>query len=176
LYQLVIYGFYPLWLLAGAADYLCHRRTHIERTAGVHESWLHIAQFVTIVLIAAGLALFAARGAVLFALVVLVVVHTALSYVDVRYTQPRRFISPAEQHAHAFMDVLPLAAVAVIAVLDSEAALDSQAATLWRQPALTPMQLTALLGSLLVLGGIPVVEEMLRTRRASTQEGLATIK
>ena len=50
---------YPLWLAAGAADYLCHRRTHIERTSGAVESWLHVAQFLSIAALLALATLFA---------------------------------------------------------------------------------------------------------------------
>ena len=38
----LMYGLVPLWLLAGAGDWLCHRLTHIERNAGVRESLLHM--------------------------------------------------------------------------------------------------------------------------------------
>ena len=35
-------GLAPVWLLAGLADYTCHRLQHIERNAGVRESALHV--------------------------------------------------------------------------------------------------------------------------------------
>jgi hypothetical protein len=171
LYQLVLFGFYPLWLLAGAADYLCHRRSTIERTSGVQESWLHVAQFVCMMLIVSGLAVFAARGVALTVLLLLVIAHTALSYIDVRYTQPKRLISPTEQHAHALLDVLPFVAVAVLAVLDSQAV-----PGYWRQPALTFTQFILLMASLLLMGGVPILEEMVRTRRAARHTGLATMR
>jgi hypothetical protein len=43
---LLIWGIYPVCLLAGAGDYLCHRKTNIEWTSGATESWLHVAQFI----------------------------------------------------------------------------------------------------------------------------------
>jgi hypothetical protein len=171
MYQLVLFGFYPLWLLAGGVDYLCHRRSQIERTSGVRESWLHVGELACMLLIVGGLALFFARGLVLAMLVLLVVAHTLLSYIDVRYTQPRRTISPLEQHVHALMDVLPLAAVAVIAVLDAGAIEGVR-----RQPGLTSTQLITLLGSLLALGGLPLFEELLRTRRAARHAGFTTMR
>ena len=42
---LLLWGIYPAWLLAGAGDYLCHRKMDIERTSGAVESWLHLVQF-----------------------------------------------------------------------------------------------------------------------------------
>ena len=32
----------PLWIAAGTADWICHRRVHIEDNAGVKESLLHL--------------------------------------------------------------------------------------------------------------------------------------
>lgn len=39
---------YPVWLLAGAADYMCHRRTDITHTSGATEAWLQAAQLLCI--------------------------------------------------------------------------------------------------------------------------------
>src|SRR4051812_24630463 len=38
----LMYFVMPLWLLAGFADYLCHRAAHIESTSGPKESVLHL--------------------------------------------------------------------------------------------------------------------------------------
>jgi hypothetical protein len=42
---LLMFVVLPVWLLAGLADYLCHRATNIETTSGVRESMLHLVQF-----------------------------------------------------------------------------------------------------------------------------------
>ena len=34
---ILLYGVLPLWVAAGFADYLCHRRTRIEATSGIVE-------------------------------------------------------------------------------------------------------------------------------------------
>jgi|GEM_PF-2214983 len=44
---LLLYGFYPAWMFAGLGDYLAHRRSAIETTSGINESWLHILEFLT---------------------------------------------------------------------------------------------------------------------------------
>src|SRR5690606_6298255 len=44
IFQLIAYGFYPAWLIAGGIDYWCHRHSSIERTSGVVESLYHVAQ------------------------------------------------------------------------------------------------------------------------------------
>jgi hypothetical protein len=41
----IMYFILPVWLDAGFADYLCHRRADIEHTSGYKESLLHLLQF-----------------------------------------------------------------------------------------------------------------------------------
>jgi hypothetical protein len=167
-YALVVWGFYPLWLVAGGIDYLCHRRSRIEHTAGLEESHLHLAQFASMVLLVVTTAAFTLRGAVLILAALLLVAHTVLSYLDVRYSQPRRHVSALEQHVHAFLVVLPITAVALLAVLDAQ--LDAgDAAVSSRQPELSARQFGALLLSLLLLGGLPLLEEWWRSRRVRTK-------
>ena len=36
----------PIWIGAGVADWRCHRRTHIERTAETKESLIHAAMML----------------------------------------------------------------------------------------------------------------------------------
>jgi hypothetical protein len=117
-YALVVWSFYPLWLLAAGLDYLCHRRSRIEHTAGLKESYLHLWQFACMVLLVLATALFVATGLILGLQCLLLLAHTLLSYVDVRYSQPRRHISALEQHVHGFLVVLPIAAIAVVATLE----------------------------------------------------------
>jgi hypothetical protein len=38
----LLYFVIPVWIAAGLADWLCHRATDIERTAGPAESLLHL--------------------------------------------------------------------------------------------------------------------------------------
>ena len=38
---LLMGGVMPLWILAGLADWWCHRRTAIERTSGLRENLFH---------------------------------------------------------------------------------------------------------------------------------------
>jgi hypothetical protein len=76
---LLIWGIYPAWLLAGLIDYLCHRRTAIDRTSGAAESWLHAAQFVCLAFAFACAVLLQMSAAVLAVLVLLVIAHSLLS-------------------------------------------------------------------------------------------------
>ncbi len=156
---------YPIWLLAGAGDYLSHRATHVETTSGPREAMFHIAQFVSIAVIFVAAVLLEITLAVLIAMVLALLVHTALSLADVAYTLGRRHISSIEQHVHGFMDVIPFIAVCILAMMHWETLTVGPAVRLKDQP-LSQMQITLLLGSFAVLAGTPIVEEWLRTRRA----------
>jgi hypothetical protein len=39
---ILMYFVLPVWLVAGFADWLCHRATHIESTTGAKESLIHL--------------------------------------------------------------------------------------------------------------------------------------
>lgn len=160
LYQFVAFVLYPIWLVAGAGDYFCHRRTKIETTSGVPESWMHVAQYACILTVVLVAVFWALRGSALWVAALATVAHTALSYVDVRYTFSRRVISPLEQHMHAVLCIVPIVAVVLLALADADAAKNG-----WRQHALSPIQIVLLSSSILVVGGAPVLEEFVRTSR-----------
>ncbi|RTL72881.1 MAG: diguanylate cyclase, partial [Hyphomicrobiales bacterium] len=42
---ILMYFVLPVWLVAGFADWLCHRATHIESTTGAKESLIHLLMF-----------------------------------------------------------------------------------------------------------------------------------
>ena len=162
---LLIWGIYPAWLLAGAGDYLCHRKTDIARTSGATESWLHVAQFVCVAIAFAGAVLLQISAGVFIVLVALVVAHSVLSYIDVRYTDSRRRILPIEQSVHGFMDVLPLVAVAVLGVQHWQQIRSGSMTFALRAAA--DLERVLLLSSFAVLAGLPVLEELLRTLQRS---------
>lgn len=158
---LLLWVIYPIWLIAGAIDWLCHRATHIESTSGSRESWLHLAQFVSLgVFLAAALLLPYGAVALVTALAA-VIVHTWLSYVDVRFTLGRRHISALEQHVHGFADVLPWVALALWIVMNLHTRL--HAGNAWHMD--TPGTLMVL-GSYAVLTGAPVIVELRRTLKS----------
>lgn len=186
LQSLLLWGIYPLWLLAGAGDYLCHRRTGIERSSGSTESWYHVLQFLSLLVAFAAAALLAVNAVVFGAIVIMVLLHSVLAHMDVSYTDGRRYISPVEQHVHGLMEVLPLVATAIVGVLHwnriSEGLTDPVVSPV--VSLVTPLTSARilLLGSFVVLAGVPVLEELVRTRRhrleraSARQAGLATIK
>ena len=117
LWGLLGYVVFPLWLLSGTADYLCHARTDIAHTSGTHESALHLLQTAEIGLPVL-VFLFLTTNALTLALMTAgVVAHTATSWRDVTFAARLRHISPFEQYVHSFLNVLPWIALALVAIL-----------------------------------------------------------
>jgi len=165
---------YALWLAAGLADYLCHRRTDIAVTSGVAESWLHFLQFLVLGLGLLLGTLLSITPLVLALIAATVGAHSVLAFFDVSYTQGRRFISPLEQHVHGYMDVLPVVAVGLLAVLNWEEVTAAQWILRWKSPPLASATHVALLGSFFVLAGAPIVEELIRTSKRESRRRAVT--
>ena len=115
--QYLLFFILPLWMLAGLTDYVLHKRTRIEDTAGIKESVLHALQLGE-----AGLPVLLALLLEINALIILfmligLVLHEVTALLDVRYASSRRYVSPLEQHVHSFMEVLPLMALSFVTVM-----------------------------------------------------------
>lgn len=171
---ILMYFVVPLWLLAGFADWLCHRASHIETTSGPKESVLHLLQFAEV-----GVALLAAlfleiNAGVLAFMIVMFFVHEATALWDVRYAVAERSVTPIEQHIHSFLEMLPLIAIICVSALhwDQFKALfgfgpDPSRFTLaWKAEPLPLAYLMALMVAALLLAIIPFAEELYRGVRA----------
>jgi hypothetical protein len=111
------FGVIPVWIAAGLADYVCHRAARIEDTAGLTESLLHLVQFA-LVGIPLTAALFLEPDAMLLVLIALfVVLHHVVAFVDVRYANSNRAVSPIEQMIHSFLEMLPVMAFLTLCAL-----------------------------------------------------------
>jgi hypothetical protein len=187
LHTVLMWGLYPVWLLAGAGDYLCHRQTDIEHTSGTKESWFHLLQFVSLLPAFAAAVLLDVNAVVFGLIVVCVIAHTVLAHLDISYTDGLRHISPIEQHVHGFMEVLPLVAVALLGILHWSEISDGAAGPMFSHPMFSlraPIDVgrVLLVSSFAVLAGVPIMEELARTyrhrgdRERRAQAGLATIK
>ena len=179
---LLLWGIYPLWLLAGAGDYVCHRLTDIAHTSGRGESWFHLMQFLALLIALAAGALLEVNAVVFGAMAALVLIHSVLAHMDVSYTDGRRYISPLEQHIHGFMDVLPLVAVSLFGLLHWEAVSAVPNTHIVSLATPVPFGSILLVASFAILAGTPILEELWRTGRQrfeherQSQAGLATIK
>ena len=164
----------PLWFGAGIADWLCHRATVIERTSGFRESLLHLLQFAEIGA-ALVVVLFCEVNALVFAIALTaLVLHEATAIWDVRYAARHRRVLPVEQHVHAVLEILPLAAILLLAVahwpqflalfgLGPEPARFELA---WKRPPLPADLILAILGAAFLLEFLPYAEELWRGWRA----------
>jgi hypothetical protein len=156
----IMFGVVPLWIAAGLVDWSCHRRTAIERTSGWRENAFHWVLFAEGGVALVATALLEPGPALLLIVLAAFVAHELTTYVELRYTAPRREIRPFEQMVHSFMELLPLALLGLLAVLASG-------------PAPAPWPAGYLAGAalaVLLLNVLPMLEESwrcLRHRRRS---------
>jgi hypothetical protein len=106
---------YAIWLLAGLADFHCHRRAGLTGTSGVAEARLHLLQ-IGLLGVATVLVLAFRPGLGLTGVVaILVVAHAIVAYFDTRTAYGVRPITPFEQHVHSILDLAPWIALGVLA-------------------------------------------------------------
>jgi hypothetical protein len=164
----------PAWIGAGLLDWQCHRAARIERTSGARESMLHLVLFAEI-----GLPLVACLllriNALVFALAILgFVAHEITSLMDVSYATRHREVTPFEQHVHSFLELLPLTAILLLAVLHpgqilALVGLGAEAADFtlaWKQPPLPGFYVAGVLTASVVCGLLPYAEELSRGFRS----------
>ena len=113
----LLYFLLPLWMGAGLLDWYHHRRTHIEKTAGTHESMIH-----ALMMSEAGLplmvGLFLEVNALTLALMIVAFfLHEATAFWDVAYAEGLREVTPNEQHVHSFLEVIPFMALSFMICL-----------------------------------------------------------
>lgn len=113
----LLYVILPLWMGSGLVDWYFHRKTKIEKTAGAHESMLHLlmmAEAGTPVM----LGLFLDMNALVLLLMIAgFFIHEVTGYWDVSYAEERRDVTPGEQHTHSFLDLGPFMTVSFMACL-----------------------------------------------------------
>ena len=91
---LLLYFVLPVWLIAGFADWLCHRATDIESTTGLKETYIHILMFLEMGLPLLS-ALFTDVNALVIAfMIVMFFCHEATALWDVSYAVTARRVSP----------------------------------------------------------------------------------
>lgn len=168
LWQILLWGALPLWILAGFVDWLRHRHSRIELTSGAPEAALHVVGYVLTALPVL-LGLYFEIGALVLTLMgVCVVVHLVLAWIDTGYTQPRRTIGAVEQAAHPFLELLPVFAFAVVAALQLDAWLGASSAEAWMlRSRAEPLPRAVAVGVTLALipGLVLTIEEYARCAR-----------
>jgi hypothetical protein len=177
----LLYFVLPLWVAAGFADYLCHRKTEIEHTAGPKESVIHLLAFGVVgIPVLAGLFLEINSG-VLALMIAGFVLHELITYWDVAYANATREVSPLEQHIHNYLALVPLIALVLAAILHwpqflALFGLGPEAASFavtWKQNPLPVWYLATLLGLIAFFDLMPFLEELWRGLRAKRRNDRA---
>jgi hypothetical protein len=165
----------PVWLMAGIADWICHRATDLAHTTGAKESVIHLLMFgeVAIPLVAA---LFLEINALIIALMIVAfLAHEATALWDVSYAVQYREVSPIEQHVHSFLEMIPLMAGTFVIVLHWDqflalfglglgpARFDLQ----WKEEPLPAVYMGVVLAASLLLEVLPYLQELWTGLRAS---------
>lgn len=114
---ILMYLVFPVWVMAGFADWTCHLRTGIARTSGLKENLLHWLMTVQIGLALLAVALLEIDAAVLLLVLLLFVTHELTVYWDLHYSTLRRDVGPFEQMVHSYLEILPLLALALLSII-----------------------------------------------------------
>jgi hypothetical protein len=172
---ILMYFVLPVWLLAGFADWLCHRASHIETTTGPKESLIHLLMFAEV-----GIPLLAAmflevNALIIAAMIVSYFIHEATAFWDVSYATTARTVAPVEQHVHSFLEMIPLMAIlcvvsihwgqflALFGVGPERARFD----LIWKSEPSPIAYVVSVLVVILLFEFLPYVEEFLRGLRAN---------
>ncbi|MEQ8398681.1 hypothetical protein [Thalassobaculum sp.] len=175
----LLYVVMPIWLVAGFADYLCHRASRIAETSGWKESAIHILMLVqagTPVLL--GL-LLDVNALVIAVMIAAFVLHEVTAHWDLAYAWRRREITPTEQHVHNYLAVIPFMAMSLVLVLHWPQALaliglgQEQAdwAVRFKAEPLPVEYVAGVLSAIAVFEILPYAEELLRGIRARRRTG-----
>jgi len=171
--HLLMFVVMPVWLAAGLADWALHRRARIESTAGTRETALHIVMLAEMGVAVLAVVLLEVNAGVLALCVAAFVAHELTVFIDLRWAAQRRLITPLEQMVHSVQEILPVAAIALLASAHWEQALslvglgtgEPSFAPVWRGKPLPLGYLGSLAVGCLFLGGC-YIEELRRCLRA----------
>jgi hypothetical protein len=171
--NVLMYCVLPVWLVAGFADYLCHRAARIEATSGPKESLLHLLQFAEMAVPTLAAIFLEINALVIAVMIVCLILHEATAIWDVSYAYATREVSPTEQHVHSFLEMLPLTGLLIVVILHW-----SQFLALFgfgterpdwsirlKQPPLPWLYVTLVLMAVLLFEVLPYLEELVRTIR-----------
>ncbi|MER5213518.1 diguanylate cyclase [Streptomyces sp. NPDC002838] len=173
----LLYGLLPSWFVPGLADWVMHRRTRIEDTAGTRESLIHSLMMTEVGLPIALTLRYEVNPLLLSVQLGGAAVHEATALWDVRTAvKSEREVKPVEQHIHSFLESLPFGALASLMCLHADqvksllrGGRDDPDA--WRLvPRRRPLSPGYLVGIAAAIGTcvlLPYGEELVRCRRAA---------
>jgi hypothetical protein len=171
---ILLYFVLPIWLLAGFADYLCHRASRIESTSGYKESLLHLLMLAEVAIPLLAAIFFEINALVIATMIAGFVLHQLTALWDTTFASHRRRITPVEQQVHSFLELMPLMAMLIVIILHwsqflSLWGLGSEAArfelVLKRDP-LPWTYVAGFLAAVMLLEVLPYLEEFVRGLRS----------
>jgi hypothetical protein len=171
---MLMYFILPLWLVAGFADYLCHRAAKIQLTSGPKESLIHLLLFAEMAILVVAALLLEINALIIALMIAAFLLHQGTSLWDVSYAHQTRDISPVEQHVHSFLEMLPLMGLLLIIGLHWDqflalTRLGSAAPDFALKLKRTPLPWTyviAVLVAALLFEALPYLEELVRSLRS----------
>jgi hypothetical protein len=117
IWELLVYVVLPLWVVSGFLDYLCHRRSHIERANGARESlihWLMVGEVALPLL----MAVFCQINALVISIMLAALAaHEITGYLDLRLAMATRQVTIFEHQVHSALEILPLTAILLVMAL-----------------------------------------------------------
>jgi hypothetical protein len=177
LFNLVMFGCLPLWLVMGFLDWYCHKQSQIERTTGAKESVFHAIMGIQVglpVLLGLYFEINALQFIIMFAILIF---HELVAHMDVKYALHKRKISILETHVHSFLECLPFVIVALIICINWPAFVDfitfnwqGNLGLAWKKNPLNTEYITYYFFTLIVLDVIPYIEEFIRCYRYKESE------
>ena len=167
----LMYFVLPVWLAAGFADYLCHRAASIETTSGWKESLLHLLQLGEMAVPTLAAIFLEINALIIATMIVCLIAHEATAIWDVRYAYGTREVTPAEQHVHSFLEMLPLMGLLIVVTLHwqqflSLFGLSQEAADFTlrlKQPPLPWLYVSVILSLVALFEVLPYLEELFRS-------------
>jgi hypothetical protein len=166
----LMYFILPAWLLAGFADYLCHRASSIETTSGWRESLLHLVQLAEMAIPTLAAIFLEINALVIAIMIICLIAHEATAIWDVSYAYGKREVTPTEQHVHSFLEMLPLMALLVIITLHWQQFLSlfgfgpdtPEFALRLKEPPLPWLYVTIIILLVVLFEILPFLEELIR--------------
>jgi hypothetical protein len=170
----LIYFVVPLWIAAGVADWLCHRASDIEHTGGPEESLIHLLMLAEVGMPSLAGLFLEITSPVFGLMIAAFLLHQATALWDIAYAVSIREVTPVEQQVHSFLELLPLMAIAFLAVLHKREFLDlfglaagpvERSLKPKREPLPAPL-LATIIAAIALFNGLPYLEELWRGLRA----------
>ena len=172
--SVLMYFVLPLWLVAGFADYLCHRASHIATTSGPKESLIHLLMLTEIGIAVTAAMTFEIDAAIIVLMIIVWAAHEATAVWDVTFAHHKREVTPIEQWVHGYLGVLPLLSLLMVVVLHWSQFLAlfglgtevPRFDIVWKDPPLPWGYVLPIISATVLFEVLPYVEELARGVRA----------